>query len=230
MPSPSLESSAADSDSLIATTLEVQRSPNELHRNAEFFAQCQLYGGICHYSDHIFLASLCGFRTKHIANIEHVAKTRNISLRILADMVRKVDSTAFLITIILIAMSKTIDFEKKVIENIFKIAYEKGYKEQVIADALNLDRTVSSKIKSGAKVLRISMLPDIARALEVDVVDLFTYPEKYTKEIGTDTLEEQVSVTFHVPASKRKELLQMVLTNVEIKKGGNPVETCNLNE
>ncbi|KGL49865.1 hypothetical protein HQ49_01925 [Porphyromonas gulae] len=126
-------------------------------------------------------------------------------------MVRKVDSTAFLITIILIAMSKTIDFEKKVIENIFKIAYEKGYKEQVIADALNLDRTVSSKIKSGAKVLRISMLPDIARALEVDVVDLFTYPEKYTKEIGTDTLEEQVSVTFHVPASKRKELLEMVL-------------------
>ena len=65
-------------------------------------------------------------------------------------------------------MSKTIDFEKKVIENIFKIAYEKGYKEQVIADALNLDRTVSSKIKSGAKVLRISMLPDIARALEVE--------------------------------------------------------------
>ncbi|DBA55816.1 TPA_asm: transcriptional repressor [Porphyromonas phage phage024a_F0570] len=125
-------------------------------------------------------------------------------------MVRKLSGDTFLITIILIVMNNAIDFEKKVIENIFKIAYEKGYKEQVIADALNLDRTVSSKIKSGAKVLRISMLPDIARALEVDVVDLFTYPEKYTKEIGADTLEEQVSVTFHVPASMRKALLDMV--------------------
>ncbi|DBA55276.1 transcriptional regulator [Porphyromonas gingivalis] len=114
------------------------------------------------------------------------------------------------------------DLEKQVIKNIFEIVRIKGFKEQVIAEAIELDKTAVSKIKSGKKALRISMLPAIATALEVSVVDLITYPTKYAEEICTRTLEEQVSVTFHVPLSRRKELLAMIVPPTEEKATLNP--------
>ena len=78
------------------------------------------------------------------------------------------------------------------IENIRLIRVEKGIPQKKIADALNVDISVISNIETGKRELKVSELEIIAKSLEVSVIDLFTYPEKYVSinNINNDDIAE----------------------------------------
>ncbi|HOG36786.1 MAG TPA: helix-turn-helix transcriptional regulator [Paludibacteraceae bacterium] len=100
----------------------------------------------------------------------------------------------------------------KILENIKAIRLEKGINQETIADALNFDIANWSRIENGKQELRVNQLAKIANVLQVEVIDLFTYPKKYVDE-ETIKRAERISVTFEVSPDKRDILLNLVTKN-----------------
>ncbi len=96
-----------------------------------------------------------------------------------------------------------------VLKNIREIRIEKSINQDVIASALDVDTSAVSNIENGKRELKVSELAKIANCLGVEVLDLFTYPEKYVN-IKSLKQPERISVTFEVSPDKREHLLRMV--------------------
>ena len=102
---------------------------------------------------------------------------------------------------------KFIDMD--VVANIKKIRIEKGLKQEVLAEALNIDVSNYSRMESGKHDLKVSQLVHIANALHVSIIDLFTYPEKYVNKNMFPNYDK-VSVTFEVSPENREILIGMI--------------------
>lgn len=104
-----------------------------------------------------------------------------------------------------------------VVENIKRLRTEKGVPQKKIADALNVDIAVISNIENGKRELKVSELEIISNCLEVSVIDLFTYPEKY---IPTNCLNDDIvaSLTIQLKKEKKDQVLKLVFgdNNLEI--------------
>ena len=68
-------------------------------------------------------------------------------------------------------------------KNIREIRLQKGINQQALADALNLDVAVISKIEKGKRDLRVKELEISSNVLGLTVVDLLTYPQQYVNII-----------------------------------------------
>ena len=103
------------------------------------------------------------------------------------------------------------------VDNIKLIRVEKGIPQKKIADALNVDISVISNIENGKRELKVSELEIIASCLEVSVIDLFTYPEKYVpiNSIGDDIA---ATLTIQLRKEKKDQILKLVFgdNNLEI--------------
>lgn len=106
-----------------------------------------------------------------------------------------------------------------VVENIRLLRAEKGKKKKKIADALNVDIAVISNIENGKRELKVSELEIIANCLEVSVIDLFTYPEKY---VSADRSDDEIvaSLTIQLKKEKKDQVLKLVF-------GDNSLEILN---
>ena len=96
-----------------------------------------------------------------------------------------------------------------IIKNIKNIRLEKGVNQEVIANELGFDIANWSRIENGKQELKVGQLEKIAKVLQVEVIDLFTYPKKYVDkdEVGS---AERISITFEVSPDKRDILLNLV--------------------
>lgn len=77
-----------------------------------------------------------------------------------------------------------------IVKNIIEIRKKKGIKQELIADALNVDVSAISNIEKGKRELKVSELEKIAITLNVDVLYLFTYPNIYDKNEGHSAVSE----------------------------------------
>lgn len=104
-----------------------------------------------------------------------------------------------------------------VVQNIIAIRKEKGLNQENIADALDIDPSVVSKIENGNRQLKVDELAKIAEILKEDIIYLFTYPKRY---IDKDTLkgQDRISVTFEISPDKRDYLLRLVTQQDKKKK------------
>lgn len=113
----------------------------------------------------------------------------------------------------LVAQKKELTlYMEKVVENIKKIRLDYGIKQSVIAKAVEIDVSSWSKIERGQQRLTVDMLEKISNCLNMRVIDLFTYPEKYVKQ--NKECNEKVSVTFEVPVECRDLLFQIVKNSI----------------
>ena len=96
-----------------------------------------------------------------------------------------------------------------VVKNIIEIRRNKGVNQYSISDALNVDVSVVSNIENGKRELKVSELGKIANALGVDILYLFTYPDKYEKK---ETRKEPVEAILQIKlqADKRDQILKLV--------------------
>lgn len=105
----------------------------------------------------------------------------------------------------------------KVIENIKQIRSEKGIPQKKLADALSVDDSVISNIENGKRELKVSELEIIANVLEVTVIDLFTYPQKYVP-YGKESEEIEAVLQIKLKKDKKDQVLHLIFgdNNLEI--------------
>lgn len=76
------------------------------------------------------------------------------------------------------------------VKNIKTIREEKGYSQEVLANALEVDNAVISNIERGKRKLKIDELEIIANTLDVDLIYLLTYPDVYVKKESKNIVSE----------------------------------------
>lgn len=69
----------------------------------------------------------------------------------------------------------------KILQNIETIRKEKGIKQSEIADKLGIAQPSYSRYFTESGDMKLSMLQRIADILEVSLVDIIIYPDKYKK-------------------------------------------------
>ena len=106
----------------------------------------------------------------------------------------------------------------EIFEAIKEIRLQKGINQQIIADALNLDVAVVSNIEKGKRDLRVKELEIIWKALEVSVVDLFTYPDRYIKLTSKEEEPIEAILQIKLRKDKKDQVLKLVFgdNNIEI--------------
>lgn len=106
----------------------------------------------------------------------------------------------------------------EIYEAIRELRLQKQINQQFIADALNLDVAVVSNIEKGKRDLRVKELEIISKALEVSVIDLFTYPDKYVKVSHKEEEPIEAVLQIKLRKDKKDQVLRLVFgdNNIEI--------------
>lgn len=100
-----------------------------------------------------------------------------------------------------------------VIQNIKQIRLNKSITQEVLADALGVDTAVISNIEKGKRELKVKELEIIAKCLNVEVLDLFTYPKKYVDRDAIETADSsdlRATLTIELKNDKRDQVLKMI--------------------
>lgn len=75
---------------------------------------------------------------------------------------------------------------EKLLENIATIRKNKGLSQEYVASKIGLKQASYSLIEKGSRSLDYSRLLQIAKALDVSVIDIITYPDVYvSSRMGT---------------------------------------------
>lgn len=104
---------------------------------------------------------------------------------------------------------------KDILANIIKIRNDKGLTQAAIADSIEVDYSTYSKLESGRSKLSIDRLEKIASTFNMEMIDIFTYPEKYVPyNLAPDTVKQQykskVTLQIEVDEEKKEQMLKIV--------------------
>lgn len=97
---------------------------------------------------------------------------------------------------------------KHLIENIIAIRSQRGYSQEVIANAIGCTISNWSKVEQGKQNVQLDDLEKISNCLGLRVIDLFTWPEIYVR--SGENCDDRCSITIDIPVSKRDLILQML--------------------
>lgn len=107
----------------------------------------------------------------------------------------------------------------KIAENIRTIRNAKQIKQNVIADALDIDVAAVSNMENGKREIKVSELDTIAGALGVSIVDLITYPDRYAPIANAESKKEPLKAILQIELSpeKRDQIFHLVFGENELK-------------
>ena len=71
-----------------------------------------------------------------------------------------------------------------ILDNIDTIRRNKGYSQEYIAAQIGMKQAGFSLIMSGERELKYNTLLQIAKVLQISVIDVITFPEKYIPSKG----------------------------------------------
>jgi transcriptional regulator with XRE-family HTH domain len=110
---------------------------------------------------------------------------------------------------------------KKVIENIRILRESKGYSQDYIAELIGITQSSYARFERGATKTDLKTVSLIAQALEMSLIDVITYPEKYvnSKDIPTEipAHEPEVIVQLKIRGEKKAQILKTVLEGNELE-------------
>ena len=92
-----------------------------------------------------------------------------------------------------------------ILENIVKIRNNKGFTQEFIAEKIGLKQSGYGLIERGERSLDYEKLLQIALIFEMDVIDIITYPHKYT---------------YNKEQNETKVLVEVSFSNQEFEKSG----------
>jgi|AGTN01.3.fsa_nt_gi Helix-turn-helix. len=101
--------------------------------------------------------------------------------------------------------------EEKIITNIVQIRNSKRLSQSAIAERLNVDVATISRIENRKIALSYKTLADIAKALDMSVIDVITYPEVFTSNKPSLTrilVEMEVSPEEFIRLGLKEKVLQ----------------------
>lgn len=96
-----------------------------------------------------------------------------------------------------------------VIDKLRKIINDKGLTQAAMAEYAGTTGSQFSKILSGEVQISLWQLSNIATNLNMDIIDIFTYPEKYisNKDLNNDIT---ASLTIQLKKEKKDQVLKLV--------------------
>ena len=96
-----------------------------------------------------------------------------------------------------------------ILENIDTIRRNKGYSQEYIATQIGMKQAGFSLIMSGERELKYNTLLQIAKVLQLSVIDLITFPEKYVLSNGEGMSTEAV-LQIKLDSDKKDQILNIV--------------------
>lgn len=96
-----------------------------------------------------------------------------------------------------------------ILENIDTIRRNKGYSQEYLAAQIGMKQAGLSLIMSGERELKYNTLLQIAKVLQVSVVDIITFPDKYTLTKGGEVITEAV-LQIKLDPEKKDQILKIV--------------------
>ena len=99
---------------------------------------------------------------------------------------------------------------EKILKNIKEIRVQKGLSQEYVAEQLGITQSAYAYLEHGDRRLAFDTVVGIAKVLDMSLVDLITYPEKWVNSAEIAASQKKVSVTFEIDASQRDYLLQLV--------------------
>lgn len=115
-------------------------------------------------------------------------------------------------------MSKV--YSEQVVENLRKMLSARGLTQKSLVEVMDRDESSVSKVFNGKARLSLDQLANIASFLDVPVIDILTYPDKYepTREASDEPTE--VFVQLKLKKEKKDQVLKLVF-------GENDIEILN---
>lgn len=108
--------------------------------------------------------------------------------------------------------------EQDIINNIIKIRNSQGLTKRWMAEQLCINEASYGRLESGKIALSYSTLAQIASVLNMMIIDVITYPDKFVKK--ENTLEEPIEAVLQIKLKKDKkdQVLRLVFgdNNIEI--------------
>lgn len=107
-----------------------------------------------------------------------------------------------------------------ILRNIDAIRRDKGYSQEYLASQIGMKQAGLSLIMSGERELKYNTLLQIANALQVSVIDIITYPDKYVLRKDYDVSTETI-LQIKLDNEKKEQVLKIVFGEeaAELLKG-----------
>lgn len=99
--------------------------------------------------------------------------------------------------------------EKQILNNLLEIRTKMRLTQGHLGQMLGVDGATYSRIEKGGIALSYSKLAEIAKVLNISVIDIITYPRIFVDKESSN-IPDRISVTFEVSADKREQLLKMI--------------------
>ena len=96
-----------------------------------------------------------------------------------------------------------------ILDNIDTIRRNKGYSQEYIAAQIGMKQAGFSLIMSGERELKYNTLLQIAKVLQVSVIDIITFLDKYVPSKGNDMSTEAV-LQIKLNSDKKDQILNIV--------------------
>ena len=96
-----------------------------------------------------------------------------------------------------------------ILENIDTIRRNRGYSQEYLAMQIGMKQAGFSLIMSGERELKYNTLLQIANALQMSVIDVITFPDKYVMAKGNGTSTEAV-LQIKLDSDKKDQILNIV--------------------
>ncbi len=90
-----------------------------------------------------------------------------------------------------------------------KYVEKKGYSQEYVAQQIGMKQSGFSLIMSGGRELKYNTLLQIANALQENVIDIITYPEKFIPTSGeSDGIETILQI--RLDTEKRDQIMELL--------------------
>lgn len=96
-----------------------------------------------------------------------------------------------------------------ILDNIDRIRRDKGYSQEYVASKIGMKQAGFSLIMSGGRELRYATLLQIANVLQLNVIDLITYPAVF-RPVKTDGITSDTTLQIRLDGKMREEVLKIV--------------------
>ncbi|WP_308759527.1 helix-turn-helix transcriptional regulator [uncultured Bacteroides sp.] len=105
-----------------------------------------------------------------------------------------------------------------VIEKIRKIIADRGLTQIVAAEFAGTSPSQFSKILGGEVQLSLWQLSNFATNLDMDIIDVFTYPQKYTLNGKSEEEDLEAILQIKLKKDRKEQVLKLVFgdNNLEI--------------
>jgi transcriptional regulator with XRE-family HTH domain len=110
------------------------------------------------------------------------------------------------------------NFHRTLVENILKILNTKGLIQADLVALTGWDKSVVSRIISGRRGFDVNELSKIATVLEMPILDIITYPDKYVRAGSPEQEPLEAILQIRLKKDKKDQVLRLVFgdNNIEI--------------